>query len=199
MKGIQRLRRSLLALAACCGLALGMPAKASSEAGAFEGLPWGATVEQIRTVFGDKLKIKVCSEQEQQKRDARPNARACGGPYVEDYTIDGITFVAFFNMERASGALSAVYLDRVATVTNQQIKAGESARSRYDRVKTVMATRYGEPLEVKEPNPSSVRAPNILHVKWQADGTIISVTDTILPDPRGQMYYLGIVYKPASE
>ena len=45
-------------------------------------------------------------------------ARACG-PYIEDYTIDGISFVAFFGLRGIEGPLSAIYLDRAATVTNE--------------------------------------------------------------------------------
>lgn len=161
---------------------------------AFEALPWGATGENVRAAFGEKVKVQQCTTQQWKEQGDRPNARSCGSLYVDDYTIDGITFRAFFNMGGPGETLNTVYLDRVATVTNDQIRTGEGADYRYNRVKKVLTSRYGEPVEVDEPTQRKKLA--ILSAKWAKDGTLITLIDTIIPDRRGQMYYLSVVYKP---
>ena len=180
------------ALSLCSGTVLAAPAL-------FEGLQWGATEAQIRDVFADRLSLLSCTEKERLEQAARANARACDSPLLKDYTIDGITFMAFFNMGGDGGTLNTIYLDRVATVTNAQIKKGEAADFRYNRVKQQLSARHGAPSEVNEPSKWPKNTLSVLHSKWIVDDTVISVTNTIIPDPRGQMYYLGVVYKPLSE
>ena len=172
---------------------------ALAGASAFEGLPWGATEAEIRDRYGDKVKLSPCGDKEREEKVARSNVRACGSPIVEEYAIDGIAFLAFFNMGGPEHTLNTVYLDRVATVTNDQIKRGEGAELRYNRVKKVLTKRYGDPVEVSETKERPVAKPAILHSKWIVDGTVISLTDTIVSESRGQMYYLSVVYKPLSE
>ncbi len=180
------------ALSLCTGAALAAPSL-------FDGLQWGATQAQIREVFGDQLKLLPCSDAQRQAEANGGARRACDSPYVEDYTIDGITFLVVFNMGGEGGTLNTIYLDRGATVTNAQIRKGEGAEFRYNRVKRVLAQRHGEPTEVNETSRRPKDQPVVLHVKWIIDDTVISMTNTIIPDPRGQMYYLGLVYKPLAE
>lgn len=158
----------------------------------FEGLPWGATEAQIREVFGSKVVRRKCTEK------ARPDAQQCDSPIVDDYTIDGITFRASFNMGGPGSTLNRIRLDRVATVTNDQIKAGEGAEFRFNRVKAELVKRYGEPVASGKPQQVSKEL-TVFAVKWAIDGTVVSMTDMVMPDKRGQMYLLSVVYTPIDQ
>ena len=199
MKGIHQYG-SRTAARLIVGLTLGLcPGVVRATPSLFEGLQWGATQSQIREVFGDQLKLLPCSDAQRQAEADGGARRACDSPYVEDYTIDGITFLVVFNMAGEGQTLNTIYLDRGATVTNAQIRKGEGAEFRYNRVKRVLAQRHGEPGEVNETSRRPKDQPVVLHTKWIIDDTVISMTNTIIPDPRGQMYYLGLVYKPLAE
>ncbi|MGE8224815.1 MAG: hypothetical protein ACN6RK_03405 [Stenotrophomonas sp.] len=200
MNGVSRSwRHTALKLAAGAALSL-WTSVALAAPSLFEGLQWGATEAQLREVFGDKLKLLPCSDAQRQAETGPPDRKgACDSPYVEDYTIDGITFLAIFNMGGEGKTLNTIYLDRGATVTNAQIRKGEGAEFRYNRVKRVLAQRHGEPSEINETSRRPKNELVTLHVKWIIDDTVISMTNTIIPDPRGQMYYLGLVYKPLAE
>ncbi|GGD48365.1 hypothetical protein GCM10007235_20330 [Pseudoxanthomonas indica] len=165
----------------------------------FEGLPWGATESQIREVFGSKLSKVQCTDTEKVSQAARPGAFQCDSPIVNDYTIDGITFRAYFNMGGPNDTLNEIRLDRVATVTNDQIKAGEGAEYRFNRVKAELVRRYGEPLGSGKSQKISNESLTVLAEKWVADKTVVSMTDTVIPDKRGQMYLLTVVYTPLDE
>lgn len=179
-------------LSLCAGAAMAAPSL-------FEGLEWGATEAQIRELFGDKVGLLPCSKEERELAAKASNGPSCNSPYVENYTIDGITFIVVFNMGGEGGTLNTIYLDRGATVTNEQIRKGEGAEFRYNRVKRVLTQRHGEPTDVNETTQRPKDRQVVLHTKWITDGTVISMTNTIIPDPRGQMYYLGLVYKPLAE
>lgn len=176
--------------------ALAIEAEPTGSQSVFEGLPWGATEARIREVFGTRVAKKQCTDKEREAQAARPDAQQCDSPIVDDYTIDGITFRAFFKMGGPDGTLNGVRLDRVATVTNDQIKAGEGAEFRFNRVKAELVNRYGEPADAGKPQTISKSAPTVLGAKWSVDGTLVNLTDMVLPDKRGQMYFLSVVYTP---
>lgn len=179
------------------------PMAAMSAPSLFEGLEWGASEARIREVLGPRVGTLPCTDAQRQQEAANggfgDKGKLCDSPYLEDYTIDGITFLAVFQMDGEGRGLSAIYLDRGATVTNEQIRKGEGAEFRYNRVKRVLTGRHGAPTDVNETTRRPKDAPVVLHVKWVTEDTVISMTETIHPDPRGQMYYLGLVYKPLAE
>ncbi|MCD9085225.1 hypothetical protein [Stenotrophomonas sp. SY1] len=199
MKGILLGCKARLAGALAATLLGLCPAVAMAAPSLFEGLEWGADEARIRQVLGERVGNLPCTDEQRQAQAASGKGRACDSPYLEDYTIDGITFLAVFNMGGDAGTLNGIYLDRAATVTNAQIRKGEGAEFRYNRVKRVLTDRHGPPADLNETTRRPKDTPVVLHAKWIVQDTVVSMTNTIIPDPRGQMYYLGLVYKPLAE
>lgn len=182
---------------AIASLALTSHPSLAAESG-FEGVAWGATHARLKEALGERLGTRACPEEQQEEPELKRYARACG-PYIEDYTIDGISFVAFFGLRGIEGPLSAIYLDRAATVTNEQIKAGKGAEFRYNRVKKVLAERHGRPERVSETSARLRDKPAVLLTEWVSGDTTITLTETIVSEARGQQYYLSVVYAPKTE
>lgn len=202
MKGILSWRCRGVARALLAGALALSPLVAVAAPTLFEGLEWGAGEARIREVFGSQVGTLPCTEAERQKMagdGAAGRGQICDSPYLENYTIDGITFFVLFKMGGEGGTLDTIYLDRSATVTNDQIRKGEGAEFRYNRVKQVLTRRHGAPTDVNETTRRPKDTPVVLHAKWIVQDSVISMTNTIIPDPRGQMYYLGLVYKPLAE
>ncbi|AVJ32488.1 hypothetical protein CLM74_06725 [Stenotrophomonas sp. MYb57] len=188
---------TLGATIATASLALTSHPALAAESGS-EGVAWGATQAQLKEALGERLGTRACPEEQQEEPELKRYARACGS-YIEDYTIDGISFVAFFGLRGIEGPLSAVYLDRAATVTNEQIKAGKGAEFRCNRVKKVLAERYGRPERVSETSARPRDKPAVLLTEWVRGDTTITLTETIVSEARGQQYYLSVVYAPKTE
>ncbi len=188
---------TLVAAIATASLALTSHPALAAESG-FEGIAWGATQAQLKAALGERLATRACPEEQQEEPELKRYARACG-PYIEDYTIDGISFVAFFGLRGIEGPLSAIYLDRAATVTNEQIKAGKGAEFRYNRVKKVLAERHGRPERVSETSARPRDKPAVLLTEWVSGDTTITLTETIVSEARGQQYYLSVVYAPNAQ
>ncbi|WP_164280683.1 hypothetical protein [Stenotrophomonas indicatrix] len=188
---------TLGATIAIASLALTSHPALAAESG-FEGVAWGTTQAQLKEALGERLGTRACPEEQQEEPELNRYARACG-PYIEDYTIDGISFVAFFGHRGIEGPLGAIYLDRAATVTNEQIKAGKGAEFRYNRVKKVLAERHGQPERVSETSARPRDKPAVLLTEWVSGDTTITLTETIVSEARGQQYYLSVVYAPKTE
>ena len=184
------------AIATTCLMLTPHPALAA-ESG-FEGIGWGVTEAQLKEALGERLATRACPDEQRKELELRRYAKACG-PYIEDYTIDGISFAAFFGVRGAEEPLGAIYLDRVATVTNDQIKEGKGAEFRYNRVKKVLAQRHGLPQTVNETSERPRDKPAVLRSEWVTGDTTITLTNTIVSEARGQQYYLSVVYAPKTE
>ena len=182
---------------AIASLALTSHPSLAAESG-FEGVAWGATQARLKEALGERLATRACPEEQQEEPELKRYARACG-PYIKDYTIDGISFVAFFGLRGIEGPLSAIYLDRAATVTNEQIKAGKGAEFRYNRVKKVLAERHGRPERVSETSARLRDKPAVLLTEWVSGDTTITLTETIVSEAPGQQYYVSVVYAPKTE
>jgi hypothetical protein len=164
----------------------------------FEGISWGATVAQLEASLDGKLAARECAEQERNQPELKRYARSCG-PVIEDYRIDGISFVAFFGVRGADGPLQAIYLDRVATVTNEQIRAGQGSEYRYNRVKKVLMDRHGTPARVSETDDRPRDKPALLSTEWVTGDSTITLAEAIVSEKRGQQYYLSIIYAPVHQ
>lgn len=178
-------------------LTLAAPCMALAADSGFEGVPWGASEAQLRQALGKGVETRACPEGREEP-DLRRYAKQCG-PYFENYLIDGISFMAFFGIRTGEGPLQAIYLDRVATVTNEQIKAGQGAEYRYDRVKKVLTERHGAPVRVSETAERPRDRPAVLKVEWTTADSTITLTESIVSEARGQMYHLGLEYTPRAD
>lgn len=178
-------------------LALTAPCVALAADSGFEGVPWGASEAQLRQALGEGVGTRTCP-QGKEEPDLRRYAKQCG-PYFENYLIDGISFMAFFGIRTAEGPLQAIYLDRVATVTNEQIKAGQGSEYRYNRVKKVLTERHGAPVRVSETTERPRDRPAVLKVEWTTADSTITLTESIVSEARGQMYHLGLEYTPRAD
>lgn len=147
----------LMAVSAVFLLLAGELRAAPDDLTGWRGARWGMTESQLAEVFGADLR-------------RLPGRWDFGGAYAEQAFFDvdfaGLGFTAFFQMNKASGRLQQVLLERRA------IRATPAA---YDAVLSALTAAYGPTEEpCVEPHPDG--PPRRVSLRWRFPTTTVQVT-----------------------
>lgn len=122
---------------------VGLLAVGSAQAQeAFQGIQWGATEQQIRAKFGDRVSERHCDDAWRQV-DEISKVKLCGAPIIKNYMVAGYPFEVSFSLGKASRRLESVSLALEEDAPEADVLA--ISKKRYEEIRKLLVEKYGRP------------------------------------------------------
>jgi hypothetical protein len=154
---------------------------------AFQGIQWGATEQQIRAKFGDRVSERECNDT-WRGLDKTSAVKLCGAPIIKDYVVAGYPFEVGFSFGKQTGRLESVSLVLKDEVSQSEVRAVSTMR--YEEIKSLLSQKYGQPAWDKA---KSLQITDIADALWQTGSNSIKLSKLTF---HSGSYLIEIHYNP---
>jgi hypothetical protein len=168
------------------------PAQAQAPAPeAFQGLPWGASLQTIQKSFPSARSVPVCSDAkgDQAWRDI---GRSCQALTVSKYPVNELAFQIMFYLSANDLRLAGVYLMAFVEGEDDTVESRREVMGKCDGLQALLSQRYGA-----GESPWSSITPEMTSrsKRWSTEGTVVSM----LCKTARKGLSLSVSYSPAVE
>lgn len=138
---------------------------------AFQGLPWGASLQAIQQGFPSARSVSVCRDggDDQAWRDI---GRSCQALTVSKYPVNDLSFQILFYLSANDLRLASVYLMAFVPTEVDTPESRAEVMGKCDDLQVLLSQRYGAG---ERPWTSSTPEMTARTKRWVAQGTVVDM------------------------